>query len=118
MDQGKTEFVRFGCMRSMLRFIMIANIMAGFLNIYSMNETINIAPATIYIGSGINFLNALFAYFLLKFRKIGIYGLAINAVTSIIINTSIGYPIHLAAMSLLNPILVYLLIRPYWKHLY
>ncbi len=117
MDQEKKEIIRYGCMRSLLRFIMLANIAAGIFNLLSLNENVTLSTATILIGSGINFLNALFAYFLLNFKKIGFYGICINAVTAIIINTSVGLPIHLAALSLLNPILVYLMIRPYWKQL-
>ena len=118
MDQQQKEALRYGCLRSLLRFIMLANIFGGLVNLFSISETVTISPVTILIGSGINFLNALFAYFLLNFARIGFYGLCINAITAIIVNTSIGYPIHLAALSLFNPILVYLMIKPYWKQLH
>jgi len=118
MKTEDKERIRIGCIRVFLQFMFFMNLIAAFINLsllFSKEKTVD--TPHILMGSGLNFLNAVFAYFLMKQKKVGFYGIAINAITAIILNNSMGLQLEYAVLSILNPILLYALIRPYWDTL-
>ena len=118
MKTEDKERIRLGCIRVFLQFMFFMNLIAAFMNLSLLwNHDKTVDTPHILMGAGLNFLNAVFAYFLMKQKKVGFYGISMNAVTAIVLNHSLGLPLEYAVLSVLNPILLYFLIRPYWDSL-
>jgi hypothetical protein len=111
---------RGGCLTAMLVAMIAANsatAIAYFADPVAVSQiSPNFSEEIGLLLAACAVLNAFFAVQVFRWRRFGIYGIAVTAAISFAVNLHLGVPVEMSLIGLAGPVALCLLVRPHWEH--
>jgi hypothetical protein len=111
---------RGGCLAVFLIVMMVLNTLTTLYYLLAIDTVERLMPnmpaGGVYILAVFGILNALFAFAVWNWKKIGIYGFMGSAILIFLFNMYIGVGFT-AIFGLLGPIILFFLIKPVWRYM-
>lgn len=103
---------RHGCVTAWLVLIIAANSLAALVyffatDLVTRNLPHEVSTTMIMLLGGLGIANVVFAFLLLRWKKIGFWGFAISAVATLAINLSIGLGIGQSLFGLVGVVVLF-----------
>jgi uncharacterized membrane protein YhaH (DUF805 family) len=114
------ERSRGGCLTALLAAMIASNSLAAivyFADPVAISQQTPSFPEELGLLLGLcAVLNAALAVMVLRWRRIGVYGLIATAALTFAVNLQVGVPLEMSLIGLAGPITLALLVWPRWKH--
>lgn len=128
MENSNTDTIREnnsqkrgGCLSTFLIVMIVLNAILAIYYLLAGDIVLQGMPGmpewAIYVLALAGILNTIFAIYVWKWKKIGVYGFAGTALAVFIINLIIGINILAALLGLTGPVILYFLVKPHWHRL-
>ena len=118
-SDGDPQRARGGCLTAMLVAMIVANSATAVLY---FADPVAISQGSANFSEEIGLLlgvcavvNAALAVMVFQWRRVGMYGIAVTATLSFVVNLHLGVPFEMSLIGLAGPVILGLLVRPHWE---
>lgn len=106
------EKQRHGCVTAWLVFIIVVNSLTALLYLFASdlitkNLPGDVSEAMIMLLGAIGIANVVFAFLLLRWKKIGFWGFILTSIAAFAINVSIGFGVGQSLLGLVGVAILY-----------